>query len=80
MERKPLGRDFGLSARMAVCLGLLASLYFPFLVWLVAIADFAWGGWIAVLVAFGALGLLAASPYLSELLTLRLAGCAAPGS
>lgn len=74
MERRPFGRDWGLSIRMALALGLLALLYLPFLLWFVGMAYFISGGTPAVLVALGALGLLAAAPYLSELLALSLAG------
>jgi heat shock protein HtpX len=73
MERRPFGRDWGLSIRMAVALVLLAFLYFPFFLWLVAMAYFFGGATAAVLVTLGALGLLAAAPYLSELLALSLA-------
>jgi heat shock protein HtpX len=57
---------------MAIALVLLAALYLPFLVWLVAMGYFIWGGVVAVLVALGALGLLACAPYLSERLALSL--------
>src|SRR5215210_1467749 len=73
MERRPFGRDWGLSVRMALALVLLGALYFPFFLWLVAMGYFVWGGTVAVLVAVGALGLLASAPYLSELLALSLA-------
>jgi heat shock protein HtpX len=73
MERRPFGRDWGLSVRMALALVLLGALYFPFFLWLVAMGYFVSGGTVAVLVAVGALGLLASAPYLSELLALSLA-------
>jgi heat shock protein HtpX len=73
MERRSFGRDWGLSVRMALALVLLAALYLPFFLWLVAMGYFVWGGTAAVLVALGALGLLASAPYLSELLALSLA-------
>jgi heat shock protein HtpX len=73
MERRPFGRDWGLTLRMAVALVLLGALYLPFFLWLVAIGYFIWGGMVAVVVALGALGLLACAPYLSELLALSLA-------
>jgi heat shock protein HtpX len=73
LERRSLGRDWGLSLRMGICLVLLTVLYFPFLLWLVAMGYFIWGGVVAVLAAVGALGLLAATPYLSERLALTLA-------
>ena len=73
MERRPFGRDWGLSLRMVIALVLLGALYLPFLLWLVAMGYFIWGGMVAVLVALGALGLLACAPYLSELLALSLA-------
>jgi heat shock protein HtpX len=73
MERRPFGRDWGLSLRMAIALVLLGALYLPFFLWLVAMGYFIWGGMVAVLVALGALGLLACAPYLSELLALSLA-------
>ena len=73
MERRPLGRDWGLSARMALSLVLLAAIYLPFFLWFVAVAYFFWGVRGATLVALAALGLLAAAPYLSELLALSLA-------
>jgi heat shock protein HtpX len=73
MERRPFGRDWGLSLRMALALVLLGALYLPFFLWLVAMGYFIWGGMVAVLVALGALGLLACAPYLSELLALSLA-------
>jgi heat shock protein HtpX len=73
MERRPFGRDWGLSLRMVIALGLLGALYLPFFLWLVAMGYFLWGGMVAVLVALGALGLLACAPYLSELLALSLA-------
>jgi heat shock protein HtpX len=73
MERRPFGRDWGLSLRMALALVLLGALYLLFFLWLVAMGYFIWGGMVAVLVALGALGLLACAPYLSELLALSLA-------
>jgi heat shock protein HtpX len=73
MERRPFGRDWGLSLRMVIALVLLGALYLPFLLWLVAMGYFIWGGMVAVLVALGVLGLLACAPYLSELLALSLA-------
>jgi heat shock protein HtpX len=73
MERGPFGRDWGLSLRMVIALVLLAALYLPFFLWLVAMGYFIWGGAVAVLVALGALGLLACAPYLSERLALSLA-------
>ena len=73
MERGPFRRDWGLSVRMTLALVLLGALYLPFFLWFVAIAYFVWGGMAAVLVAVGAIGLLAAVPYLSERLTLSLA-------
>jgi heat shock protein HtpX len=73
MERRPFGRDWGLSVRMALALVLLAILYLPFFLWFVAMGYFLSGTTVAVLVALGAIGLLAASPYLSELLALSLA-------
>jgi heat shock protein HtpX len=73
MERRPFGRDWGLSLRMALALVLLGALYLPFFLWLVAMGYFIWGGMVAVLVGLGALGLLACAPYLSELLALSLA-------
>jgi heat shock protein HtpX len=73
MERGPFGRDWGLSLRMAIALVLLAALYLPFFLWLVAMGYFIWGGVVAVLVALGALGLLFCAPYLSERLALSLA-------
>jgi len=73
MERRPFGRDWGLSVRMTVCLILLAVLYLPFLLWIAGFAYFIWGASGAVLAALGALGLLALAPYLSELLALSLA-------
>ena len=73
MERRPFGRDWGLTVRMTVCLVLLAILYLPFFLWIVGIAYFIWGSSGAVLAALGALGLLAIAPYLSELLALSLA-------
>lgn len=73
MERGPFGRDWGLTLRMVIALVLLAALYLPFFLWLVAMGYFIWGGVVAVLVALGALGLLACAPYLSERLALSLA-------
>ena len=58
---------------MTVCLVLLAILYFPFFLWIVGFAYFVWGVSGAVLAGFGALALLALTPYLSELLALSLA-------
>jgi heat shock protein HtpX len=58
---------------MAIALLLLAVLYLPFFLWLVAMGYFIWGGAAAVLVALGAVGLLACAPYLSERLALSLA-------
>jgi heat shock protein HtpX len=58
---------------MACALVLLAALYVPFFLWFVAMAYFFSGPPLAVGVALGAVGLLAASPYLSELLALSLA-------
>jgi heat shock protein HtpX len=73
MERRPFGRDRGLSLRMTLCLVLLAGLYLPFLLWILGFAYF-FGGMPGVVVGgLGALGLLALSPYLSELLALRTA-------
>jgi heat shock protein HtpX len=73
LERRPFGRDWGLSFRMAVCLGLLVVLYLPFYAWLIGFAYFIWGAAVAVLVALGSLVLLALTPYLSELLALSVA-------
>jgi heat shock protein HtpX len=73
MERRPFGRDWGLSLRMALCLVLLALLYLPFLLWIVGFAYFVWGGSGVVGAVVVSLGLLAASPYLSELLALKTA-------
>ena len=73
MERRPFGRGWGLSLRMALTLVLLGALYLPFFLWLVAMGYFISGGMVAILVALGALGLLACAPYLSELLALSLA-------
>jgi heat shock protein HtpX len=73
LERRSLGRDWGLSFRMGICLVLLTVLYFPFFLWLVAMGYFIWGGFAAALVAVGSLALLAATPYLSERLALGLA-------
>jgi heat shock protein HtpX len=73
MERGPFGRDWGLTLRMVIALVLLAALYLPFFLWLVAMGYFIWGGVVAVLVALGALGLLACAPYLSARLALSLA-------
>jgi heat shock protein HtpX len=73
MERRPLGRDVGLSVRMGIALVLLAALYFPFFLWFVGIAYFIWGAVAAVLVAIGATALVAASPYICERLALSLA-------
>jgi heat shock protein HtpX len=58
---------------MAVCLVLLAVLYLPFFLWIAGFAYFIWGPSAAVLATFGALGLLALAPYLSERLALSLA-------
>ena len=74
MERR-YGRDLGLSLRMAACLTLLAVLYLPALGWIVLFAY----GWTAspaagVIAAIGALGLLAAVPFLSERVALGAAG------
>jgi heat shock protein HtpX len=73
LERRPFGRDWGLAVRMTVCLALLTVLYLPFFLWIVGFAYFIWGVSGAVLAGFGALGLLALTPYLSELLALSLA-------
>jgi heat shock protein HtpX len=73
METRPFGRDWGLSVRMALCLLLLALLYLPFLLWIVGFAYFIWGGSGVILSVFVALALLAATPYLSELLALKTA-------
>jgi heat shock protein HtpX len=73
MERRPLGRDLGLSLRMAVCLALLVALYAPVFAWIVGMGYVIWGGAAAVLVALAAVALLALAPYLSELLALSLA-------
>jgi heat shock protein HtpX len=74
VERR-YGRDVGLSVRMAACLALLAVLYLPALGWIVLFAY----GWTAspaagALAAIGALGLLAAVPFLSERVALGAAG------
>jgi heat shock protein HtpX len=58
---------------MTVCLVLLTILYLPFFLWIVGFAYFIWGVSGAVLAGFGALALLALTPYLSELLALSLA-------
>jgi heat shock protein HtpX len=58
---------------MTVCLILLTILYLPFFLWIVGFAYFIWGVSGAVLAGFGALALLALTPYLSELLALSLA-------
>lgn len=73
MERR-YGRDFGLSLRMAVCLGLLALLYLPMLAWTVLFA-YGWTSSVAAgaLAAIAALALLAAVPFLSERLALATA-------
>ena len=73
MERRSLGRDWGLSARMTIALVLLSAIYLPFFLWFVAMGYFVRGTTGAVLVAIVALALLAAAPYLSELLALSLA-------
>jgi heat shock protein HtpX len=73
LERRPFGRDWGLAVRMTVCLALLTVLYLPFFLWIVGFTYFIWGVSGAVLAGFGALGLLALTPYLSELLALSLA-------
>jgi heat shock protein HtpX len=79
VERRPLGRDRGLSFRMAVCLALLVALYVPILSWIVAMAWFlSDSGVIATLVGAGAAVFLASAPYLSEILALSLSGAAAP--
>jgi heat shock protein HtpX len=58
---------------MTVCLALLGILYFPFFLWIVGFAYFIWGASGAGLAAFGVVGLVAITPYLSELLALSLA-------
>ena len=73
MERRPLGRDLGLSLRMAVCLGLLVVLYAPVFAWIIGMAYVIRGGAGAVLVALMGAALLTVAPYLSELLALSLA-------
>jgi heat shock protein HtpX len=73
MERRPFGRDWGLSLRVALCLFLLVLLYLPFLLWIVGFAYFIWGASGAVAAVVVSLGLLAATPYLSELLALQTA-------
>jgi heat shock protein HtpX len=73
MERRPLGRDLGLSLRMGVCLVLLVVLYAPVFAWIVGMAYLIRGSAAAVLVVLGGLVLLALAPYLSELLALSLA-------
>jgi heat shock protein HtpX len=73
MERRPFGRDWGLSVRMTFCLALLAALYLPFLLWLMGFAYFVWGAAGVVVAAVAALGLLALAPYLSERLALTTA-------
>jgi heat shock protein HtpX len=74
MERGPFRRDWGLSIRMAVALVLLAGLYLPFLLWFGGMAYFLSGPTLVVLVLLGGLGLLAATPYISERLALSVAG------
>jgi heat shock protein HtpX len=73
MERRPFGRDWGLSLRMTLCLVLLAGLYLPFLLWILGFAYFFWGASGVFLGTLVALGLLALSPYLSERLALSTA-------
>jgi heat shock protein HtpX len=73
MERRPFGRDLGLSLRMTLCLVLLAALYLPFLLWVSGFAYFFWGAAGVVGAVIGALGLLALAPYLSERLALNTA-------
>ena len=73
MERRPFGRDWGLSLRMTLCLVLLVLLYLPFLLWIVGFAYFIWGASGAVGAVVVSLGLVAATPYLSELLALKTA-------
>jgi heat shock protein HtpX len=73
MERRPFGRDLGLSLRMAVCLALLVALYTPVFAWIVGMTYLIWGGGTAILVTLGGGALLVATPYLSELLALSLA-------
>jgi heat shock protein HtpX len=73
MERRPSGRDLGLSARMALSLVLLGGIYLPFFLWLVGMGYVFRHAIGAIVVAVAALGLLAAAPYFSELLALSLA-------
>jgi heat shock protein HtpX len=73
MERRPLGRDFGLSIRMAVCLALLVVLYAPAFLWIVGMGYAIRGAAGAGLMALAGVALVGLSPYLSELLALSLA-------
>jgi heat shock protein HtpX len=78
MQRRTLGRDLGLSLRMAACLALLVALYAPVCAWIVGVAYLIWGGLAAALVAVVGVALLALAPYLSELLALSLARASVP--
>jgi heat shock protein HtpX len=79
VERRPLGRDRGLSVRMAACLALLVVLYVPILGWIVGAAWLFTGSLpLAGLAAAAAVALVAFSPYLSELLAVSLVRASAP--
>jgi heat shock protein HtpX len=74
MERTRVGADLGLSARMTLCLILLAGLYLPFVLWGMAIAYGLSGSRASAGLAGAiALVLLGLTPYLSERVVLGFA-------
>jgi heat shock protein HtpX len=78
LERRPFGRDWGLSFRMGLCLALLFVLYLPFFAWILGLAYLLSGLRITVMIGLLAVVVLVLVPYLSERLTLSLAGVQPP--
>jgi heat shock protein HtpX len=80
MERKAVGRDLGLSVRMAVALFGLALLYLPLPIALVLFARGSGGSWLPALLALaGACAFLLSLPRLSERIALAAAGAQVVG-
>jgi heat shock protein HtpX len=74
LERRPFGRDWGLAFRMGLCLVLLFVLYLPFFAWILGVAYLVSGLKVTVMIGLLAVLALVLVPYLSERLTLSLAG------